>query len=53
MEILGDNHTNTIMIHTNISVKIIQILSAALVLANGGGQTVQEEQLPDGAGMIL
>ena len=46
MEILGDNHSN-------IFITIMEILSAALVLANGGGQTVQEEQLPDGAGMIL
>ena len=46
MEILGDNHSNIFII-------IMEILSAALVLSNGGGQTVQEEQLPDGAGMIL
>ena len=41
-----DNHTNTIEI-------IIQILAAtALVLANGG-QTPQEEQLPDGNKIVI
>ena len=32
---------------------ITEIFSAALVLANGGGQTVQEEQLPDGNIIVI
>ena len=40
--------------HTNIFVIILQIIAAAaaLVLANGG-QTLQEEQLPDGNTIVI